>query len=478
MTCANTQRGCILFSVAIIGAMAVLKASAALPPVPTPPQNPPTEAKRILGKILFWDEQLSSDNTVACGTCHIPSQAGADPRVGRHPGPDGILNTPDDKLGSLGVARLDADLNPIDDPIFGFDVQVTDRNAQHVVNSAYAAGAMFWDGRAAGEFVDPETNTVRIPMGGALESQALGPILSDVEMAHEGRTWDDVRNKLASVKPLAMACDVPPDMEAALANGELYADLFEEAFGDPAINAERIAFAIATYERTLVSDQAPWDAFDAGNVVALTPAQQQGLNTFVTGGRCNVCHGGPVFSNQAFRNIGLRPIPEDDGRFSVTGAPPDRGRFKVPSLRNVGLKNRFMHNGQLQTLTAVVNFYRNPAQQFPQNIDPNMALINIPPNQVANLVDFLQNGLTDPRVANETFPFDRPQLFSELTIGDVNCDGAVDGRDVQALTLALTDEDVFKTAYPTCTPFAGDVDRNGLLDVDDVQAMVDILLVP
>jgi len=107
-----------------------------------------------------------------------------------------------------------------------------------------------------------------------------------------------------------------------------------------------------------------------------------------------------------------------------------------------------------------------------------MALINIPPNQVANLVDFLQNGLTDPRVANETFPFDRPQLFSELTIGDVNCDGAVDGRDLQALTLALTDEGIFKATYPSCTPFAGDVDRNGLLEVEDVQAMVDILLVP
>jgi len=105
-----------------------------------------------------------------------------------------------------------------------------------------------------------------------------------------------------------------------------------------------------------------------------------------------------------------------------------------------------------------------------------MALINIPPNQVVNLVDFLQNGLTDPRVANETFPFDRPQLYSELSIGDVNCDGAIDGRDAQALTLALTDEVMFKATYVGCTPFAGDVNRDGVLDVDDVEALVDRLL--
>jgi len=142
MTCANTQRGCVLFSAILIGVMAVAKAGAALPPVPTPPQNLPTEAKRILGKVLFWDEQLSSDNTMACGTCHIPSQGGTDPRVGRHPGPDGILNTPDDKLGSFGVMRMDANLNPIEDPIFGFDVQVTERTAPSMINAAYAANGM------------------------------------------------------------------------------------------------------------------------------------------------------------------------------------------------------------------------------------------------------------------------------------------------------------------------------------------------
>ncbi|VAX42527.1 hypothetical protein MNBD_PLANCTO03-1369, partial [hydrothermal vent metagenome] len=70
------------------------------PPVPVPTENPMTEEKRILGKMLFWDEQLSSDNTMACGTCHRPGAGGIDPRHGLNPGPDGIAGTEDDRTGS------------------------------------------------------------------------------------------------------------------------------------------------------------------------------------------------------------------------------------------------------------------------------------------------------------------------------------------------------------------------------------------
>ena len=65
-------------------------ARAQLPPVPVPSENPITEEKRVLGKILFWEEQLSSTNTMACGTCHITGSASSDPRQGAHPGPDGV----------------------------------------------------------------------------------------------------------------------------------------------------------------------------------------------------------------------------------------------------------------------------------------------------------------------------------------------------------------------------------------------------
>ena len=118
-----------------------------VPPVPFPVENPHSEAKRVLGKVLFWDEQLSSDRTVACGTCHVTGSAGADPRVGLHPGPDGSFGTPDDVAGSPGVRRADASGLFVEDPLFGQEVQVTGRAANSSIGAAFAP-ELFWDGRA------------------------------------------------------------------------------------------------------------------------------------------------------------------------------------------------------------------------------------------------------------------------------------------------------------------------------------------
>ncbi|MGB0715330.1 MAG: cytochrome c peroxidase, partial [Phycisphaerae bacterium] len=281
---------------------------------------------------------------------------------------------------------------------------------------------------AGTEFRDPQTNALLIPAGGALENQAVGPILSDVEMAHEGRSWDEVITKLSLSEPMAMASYLPADMANAIAGGESYADLFDAAFGDPTITAGRIGMAIATYERTLVPDQTP---FDTGS---MTPQQQAGFNGFLSpGANCNICHQIPFFTDHSFRNIGVRPIPEDIGRQEVTGNPADAGRFKVPGLRNVGLRDTFMHNGRKLSLEQVLDFYLgvNGEQQFPQNIDPLIPPINFPPPVRADIIEFLRNGLTDPRVANETFPFDRPVLLAER--GDEDRDGDVDMADFNAL---------------------------------------------
>lgn len=388
-----------------------------LPP-PIPPENPMSEPKRLLGKILFWDEQVSTDNSVACGTCHSMGRAGADARIGVHPGPDTAFTTVDDIFGSPGVARVGADFQPKADPVFDFAPQVTRRSANVVVASAYAP-LLFWDGRAGSRFVDPETNATSILQGGALENQALAPILSDVEMGHEGRTWSQVTQKLSVIEPLGHATGLPADLAAAAASHKIYPELFQDAFGDATITAERIAFAIAAYERTLVPDETPWDRFIAGDPGALTQGQQAGWN-FFRGSPCAVCHAPPVFTNQTFRNIGVRPVQDDTGRQEVTGAFPDRGRFKVPTLRNVGLKDTFMHNGRFSTLQQVIAHYRpiNPAR-FPENLDPILP-VAVPPNVGPALDDFLTNGLTDPRVAAQTFPFDQPALhggaFPQLSI--------------------------------------------------------------
>lgn len=391
-----------------LGMSSVPSGAQQLPPPPVPPQNPLTESKRILGKLLFWEEQLSSTDTIACGSCHQPLAGGSDPRVGVNPGPDLLAPSPDDILGSPGVVRHDENGVPIADPVFDSAPQVTRRTANTTIGAAYVP-ALFWDGRAAPIFTDPESGAVSIPQGGALESQALGPILSDVEMAHEGRSWSDVRFKLERSLPLRDATSLPGDLAAALATNPSYPELFAAAFGDPEITAERIAFAIATYERTLVPNQTPWDRFVAGNPAALSPNQVQGWN-FFNNSPCRVCHTPPTFSNNSFRNIGIRPPDEDLGRQEVTGLVQDRGRFKVPTLRNVGLKPTFMHNGLQPTVTDAVLWYRpnNPARAV-DNLDPILP-VGVPPNVLPQLVDFLTNGLTDPRVAAETAPFDRPRL--------------------------------------------------------------------
>jgi len=409
-----------------VAALAVSYAAfAALPPVPAPPENPITQPKRILGKILFWDEQLSTSNVISCGTCHTPARAGADDRIARNPGLDRLLNTPDDVLGAAGSIRSNILDDFERDPVFGLAPQITSRASNSVINAAYAA-VLFWDGRATGRFTDPETGQTAIANGGALESQAMAPIVNSVEMAHAGLNWAEVTEKLGRVQPLDLATDLPLDVATELSGHPDYPELFRRAFGDSAISARRIAFAIATYERTLIADQTPWDRFIAGEQNALTPQQAQGFQAFQQS-RCINCHAQPLFTDQSFRNIGLRPIAEDTGRQAITGNLNDRGKFKVPSLRNVGRKRTFMHNGQFQTLGDVVAFYaRAPGapQQFPDNRDPIMQQVNVPPQAAAVIQDFLTGGLTDPGVAAQAFPFDRPTLFTTRPANQSTITGA------------------------------------------------------
>ncbi len=407
------------FSSALVACAAVACAGSmlhaqALPPVPFPPENQFSVEKSTLGKILFWDEQLSSDNTMSCGTCHIMSSGGGDPRLGVNPGFDALFGTSDDILGSPGVSLADVNDKFVQSDAFGLLPQTTGRLAQPAIMSMYATD-LFWDGRATSQFVDPQTGQVLIASGGALESQAVGPIMSSVEMSHESRDWDYIIEKLANARPMALGANLTPDMAGVIETGAGYPELFAQAFGDDAITAGRIGMAIATYERTLVPDQSPFDQFVTGDLNALSPQQINGLNAF-RASNCNICHGGREFTRNGFRNIGLRPIFEDAGRFEITGNAADRGRFKVPSLRNIALRDRFMHNGQLSTLGEVFDFYarRNGQVSFPQNRDPALNNpIAFPPNVQNDIINLLANGLTDPRVANETFPFDRPLLMSE-----------------------------------------------------------------
>ena len=386
-------------------------AFAALPPVPVPAENPLTEPKRVLGKMLFWDEQLSSDRSIACGTCHRPAQGGADPRVGRNPGVD--KGTIDDVLGSPGIVTLDRDGHPVVNPKFGAGPQVTPRAAPSNFGALWA-DELFWDGRAGSRVTDPLTGKAAIARGGALENQVLTALVAPGEMAKRDRSWADVVDTVEHARPLALASDLPKDVEAAREARPTYPALFEAAFGDSRITPIRIAFAIATYERTLVSDQTPWDRYEAGDSSAIAGRALYGwraLQAF----HCTACHTPPLFTNNAFFEIGVRRAALDLGRQLVTHVSSDAGDMKVPTLRDAALLPRFMHTGEFGNLGAAVAFYINAPALPERDGIPGFGLytFNMSQIDVADIRAFIEQALVDPRVRDETFPFDRPTLRSE-----------------------------------------------------------------
>jgi cytochrome c peroxidase len=378
------------------------------PHVVVPPGNPMTPEKIQLGKALFFEEQLSSDDTVACATCHLPDAGGGDPRAGvlvRAPGDDGLMRTPDDEFGSFGVVPQDRSGNFEDDPAFGVGRRVTGRNSPSVIAAAFF-NTQFWDARAGPVFEDLAGNVV-LPKFASLETQAVAPPLSPVEMSHPQRDWDEVTAKLSRARPLALATDLPAELEQFIGDSATYGPLFEQVFGDGTVTRERIAMAIATYERTLIPDQSP---FDLGT---LTPQQQQGLDVFLRS-RCNGCHdtSNGLFSNGSLQTINL---------------PNHQRRVKVPSLRNVGLRQRFMSSGQFPSITIVLQHYQQLGRFVPG------------PGEVGAVRDFLENGLTDPRVAARLPPFDRPTLRSELAPTGSNLFGVATRGSGQFTPLMLAD---------------------------------------
>ena len=416
-----------LLAIALCLALSVSTACAQpAPPLPlgappVPPGNPLTTAKINLGKALFWEEQLSITGTVACGTCHRPSAAGTDPRTAihsalsslasTHPGPDGIFSNADDIKASAGVPAHSADGMYQQSARFRFAAQVGGRKSPSTINSAYSPQVLFWDGRAGPVFTDPITGLVIIQQGGALENQALQPLLDTSEMSYAGAVVNDLPGRLGQVRPLALASAVPAELNAWMNNRD-YAALFSDAFGSSGVTPARMALAIASYQRTLNANQTPFDTFNGGTQTALTAQEQRGLGVF-RGNDCAVCHAGALLSDNSFRYIGIRPALEDLGRFNQTGNQQNRGQFKVPSLRNVELRAPFMHNGRFNTLEEVVEFYNRGGDFNEPNKDPNVRPRNLSAGQKADLVAFLKRPLTDPRVGPEIAPFDRPSLYTE-----------------------------------------------------------------
>lgn len=254
-----------------------------------------------LGRYLFFDPILSGDGTVSCASCHEPEKSFTD-----------------------GKSRA-----------VGIRDQVGTRSAPPLWNVAFA-DAFFWDARSA-----------------TLEDQALGPLLSPLEM---GATRIGIETALN-------------------ANAE-YRRLFQLAFNDSRpkrITLKRVARALAEFERSLVSLRSRYDDYVFGKVAALSDAEIRGLQvfrSFVT--RCTECHTPPLFTNFQAAIIGApdsEGLPPDPGMAETLRSPKMRGAFKIPTLRNIARTAPYMHSGAFGSLAEVVDFYNDGGGRRKPNYD-------------------------------------------------------------------------------------------------------------
>jgi cytochrome c peroxidase len=260
----------------------------------------------------------------------------------------------------------------------GFAGGLTGRHSPSLVNARfYTRGRFFWDERA-----------------GTLEAQVLRPVQDPTEM---GMSLDNLVTKLV-VTPY-------------------YAPLFTSAFGTPTVTSDRIARALAQYVRALTSTGSRYDrAFSAAGVAnfasVFTAQELEGERLFRSSG-CASCHTTVAMVSDSVHNIGLDVVTADSGA--------GRGAFKAPSLRNVALRPRFMHDGRFTSLEQVVAFFNAGVQANPdldarlRAADGTPRRLGLTDTQSAALVAFLGT-LTDstfaiaPRFANPFAPAVTPTL--------------------------------------------------------------------
>ncbi|MEX2176882.1 MAG: cytochrome c peroxidase [Pirellulaceae bacterium] len=235
----------------------------------------------------------------------------------------------------------------------GVRTQKGGRSAPTIINSAYSE-LQFWDGRAL-----------------MLEGQALGPIQNSIEMDHK---LEDCVLKLNAI--------------------DGYREQFQKVFGTD-VTSDGIAKAISAFERTILSGDAPYDRFKAGNKSALSDSAQRGMKVFFGKGQCSSCHTGPSFSDFSFHNlgVGLEKEKPDLGRYEVTKVLGDKGAFKTPTLREIARTAPYMHDGRFQTLEEVVEYYNKGGFANPQ-LDEGIFALELKQDEKADLIKFLTEGLS------------------------------------------------------------------------------------
>ena len=235
----------------------------------------------------------------------------------------------------------------------GHGMQQLGRRTPTILNLAWAP-ALFWDGRAE-----------------SLEQQALGPIQAPGEM---NLRLDELVRRLEGI--------------------EGYRSLFGRAYPGDGISPDTIARALATFERGVVSAEAPFDRWVAGDDGAIAQAAQRGFQLFNEKARCNVCHTGWRFTDDSFYDIGV--VSDDRGRGAITpDIEPAHFAFKTPTLRNVVQRAPYLHDGSGATLDDVIELYDRGGLVRRQSLSPEIQPLGLTPEEKSDLVAFLET-LTSP----------------------------------------------------------------------------------
>lgn len=191
--------------------------------------------------------------------------------------------------------------------------------------------------------------------------------------------------------PTEMAFSVPGAVDRISADPSYQAE-FAAAFND-GVTATNLARALANFERTLLRGGSPVDRFRlSGDHAAMSAKQRQGFWLYESKGQCWRCHSGPNFTDEQFHNTGVSwggPLA-DLGRFRATKNDDDRGKFKTPTLRGAGLRPPYMHDGSIQSLEDVVEFYNRGGKPNP-NLSPHIRKLGLSQAEVEALVAFLKS---------------------------------------------------------------------------------------
>ena len=201
---------------------------------------------------------------------------------------------------------------------------------------------------------------------GDLEGVAMGPITSP----------DNMNLPLASLIERLSA--IPG-----------YVSAFDAAFGKGEITSLKIEQALATFERSIVSDEAPFDRWIRGDETAINAAAKRGFALFNGKGNCAACHSGWAFTDASFHDIGV--AKDDDigrGRLFPTSVKL-KYAFKTPTLRDVARRGPYMHDGSLPTLEDVIDLYNRGGIERPSR-DDQIHQLNLPLGDKEDLIAFLQ----------------------------------------------------------------------------------------